>query len=150
MQFYQLNSRCQSGFTLFELMIAIAIIAILSAIGVPTYQGYIQKAALTDMLQMMSPYKTAVELCAFEQTSLSGCNNGYKSIPTSRHSQYVEQITVKDGIITLTGRQTLLGLTASIIPTVEPLSGQINWQRSCSSSSDNSSLVEACHDLLRF
>jgi prepilin peptidase dependent protein D len=149
MRLYRSKSTYQSGFTLFELMIAIAIIAILTAIGVPTYQGYIQKAALTDMLQMMSPYKTAVELCAFEQASLIGCNNGNKSIPTSRHSHYVEQITVTDGVITLTGKQTLLGLTAAIIPTFDPLSGQISWQRECSSS-ENSSLIEACHDLLRF
>ena len=33
----------QSGFTLFELMIAIVVIAILTAIGLPAYQGYVKK-----------------------------------------------------------------------------------------------------------
>ena len=32
----------QSGFTLFELMIAIVVIAILTAIGLPAYQGYVK------------------------------------------------------------------------------------------------------------
>ena len=57
----------QRGFTLVELMIVVGIVAILSAIGLPAYQNYLQRAALTDMLQTMVPYKTAVELCAMER-----------------------------------------------------------------------------------
>lgn len=35
-------SKFSAGFTLLELMIAVAILAVLAGIGIPTYQGYIQ------------------------------------------------------------------------------------------------------------
>lgn len=50
-----------------ELMVVIAIIAILSAIALPGYQRYLDRAALTDMLRIASPYRLAVELCAMQQ-----------------------------------------------------------------------------------
>lgn len=66
----------QQGFTLVELMIVIAAIAILSAIAIPSYRGYLQKAAMMEMLQAMASYKTPVELCALESAGFSACNPG--------------------------------------------------------------------------
>ena len=140
--------RLQQGFTLIELMIVIAIIAILSAIGLPAYQGYLQKAALTDMLQTAMPYKTAVELCAIEHGGAGSCSAGTNGVPAARTSRYVSQLTVVAGTLLLTGQENLQGLSVTLQPQWHSEDGMLSWQRSCAS--DNASLKEACQALFRF
>lgn len=138
----------QQGFTLIELMIVIAIIAILSAIGLPAYQGYLQKAALTDMLQTAMPFKTAVELCAIEHGGSGNCSAGSNGVPVERTSRYVSALTVKAGVIALSGKESLKGLDVTLTPQWNSDDGQISWQRSCKS--ESSGLREACQEIFRF
>lgn len=138
----------QQGFTLIELMIVIAMVAILSAIGLPAYQGYLQKAALTDMLQSIMPVKTAVEICVVEQGDATNCNAGSSGIPTATTSRYISSSKVAAGEISLSGQESLKGLTLTLTPNWNSENSVMRWQRRCETS--QSSLKSACESVFRF
>lgn len=139
----------QQGFTLIELMVVIGIIAILSAIGVPAYQNYLRKAALTDMLQTFVPYRTAIELCALDRGGVESCTAGSNGIPSPATTRYVSGMSVAKGVVALTGQESLNGLTVTMTPQWNNGNGMTGWTRDCNISAD-SALKQACEDVFRF
>jgi len=53
--------RQSKGFTLIELMIAVAVIAILSAIGYPSYREHVRRTQLQEAFAQLSDYRLRME-----------------------------------------------------------------------------------------
>ncbi|WP_349777981.1 pilin [Xanthomonas sp. WHRI 6108] len=84
----------QQGFTLIELMIVIAIIAILAAIAIPAYQDYIARAQMSEAMTLASGQKVGVsEVFANNGTCPTNGNNGFAAA-TDINGKYVAQVAV--------------------------------------------------------
>ncbi len=90
--------KLQQAFTLIELMIVVAIIGILAAMALPTYQDYVKRAHISEGLILSTGVKTRV----MEYFSINGSLPQASDISTTLTGNAVTSITVgAEGVITI-------------------------------------------------
>jgi type IV pilus assembly protein PilA len=120
-----------SGFTLIELMIVVAIIAILAAIALPAYRDYAIRAKVSELLVAVSACKVSVT--EFYQTRNGFPANQAESGCGDQSTKFVESLTVDaSGLITAKARvgadaiDPIAAGNLALAPSTT-VTGQLDW-----------------------
>ena len=137
----------QSGFTLIELMIVVAIIGILAAVALPAYQDYTVRAKVSEGMVLGSGFKTGV-LDAFTSNGVAGITTYAAEVATAQAAgdlttNYIASIVIgAAGEITVTYDTSATGIAAlaalnalQFVPTIgngaladTNTSGSVQWE----------------------
>jgi type IV pilus assembly protein PilA len=124
----------QKGFTLIELMIVVAIIAILAAIALPAYQDYVARSQVSEAMSLTSGARTAVAEYYADRGAFpsSNASAGLAANAGSINGKYVASVALSTGghiTATLKGAGSVsskvAGKTFILVPADQ--GGSISW-----------------------
>lgn len=141
---HQLILNKQKGFTLIELMITVAIVGILSAVAIPSYQNYVTRSQISEGIVLASGAKPLI----------SEYHSNYGRYPTNEElsfagyvGNYITKTEIgENGIIVATlgnkANSSISGKIVTLTPRENMITHNLRWD--CSSNAESKYLPNSC------
>jgi len=109
-----MNKQMQ-GFTLIELMIVVAIIAILAAIAIPQYNDYTARAQLSEAIELAGGLKTPIAEQYANDASAASCAIPTGSVTVGKYTASIATSGAGADACTITSTMNATGVGSKVV-----------------------------------